>query len=194
MHKLHNLVFSEYTDLGWEAKTSQSTCCFWLSNSFSSCTLAPSTGTPSQPLLEEAAKGPLQPHQAAVPQRHGWEEESCFSPVTPLWPLPISPLQELRVTALKRVQKRRERLISSGQTDACASFAGRILCYTYICLEMQPPTFYVRNYIRSFHYRNASILVNWRLQNSTIYEEENFYCLKQLSSWPTHSIFPKRTH
>lgn len=143
----NNLVFSEYTDLGWEAKTSQVHALFL-----------------AKQLLFIMYTGTLHSHTFSTFAWRSHKGSTAASPggcTTDAWlgggelllsRYPLMTTSHFPTTGtpsnstqMRGMQKRRERLISSGQTDACASFAGRILCYTYICLEMQPPTFYVRN-------------------------------------------------
>ncbi|KAL6056568.1 hypothetical protein STEG23_027162, partial [Scotinomys teguina] len=45
----------------------------------------------------------------------------------------------------------------------------------------------------TFDYWNASILIKPRLQNNTIYEDENLHYLKQFSLRPTYGMFPTRS-
>lgn len=183
MHKLHTTTWCFQSVQTWAEKQglAKSMCCFWLSNSFSWCTLAPSTGTPSQPLLEGATKGPLQPRQAAVAQWHGWEEESCFSPISPLrtttshFPATGTPSNSTQTHAEEAWKAYFQ------WSDRCLCQLHRKDFMLYIHLPGDGTSYLLcqeHSYILSLDYWNASILVNWRLQNSTIYEEENLYCLK----------------
>lgn len=196
MHKLHNLVFSEYTDLGWEAKTSQVHALFL-----------------AKQLLFIMYTGTLHRHTFSTFAWRSHKGSTAASPggcTTEAWlgggelllsryPLMTTSHFPTTGTPSNSTQTRAEEA-----WKAHFQWSDRRLCQLrrkdfmlYIHLPRDATSYLLcqeLSYIRSFHYRNASILVNWRLQNSTIYEEENFYCLKQLSLWPTHSIFPKRTH
>lgn len=183
----NNLVFSECTDLGWEARTSQVHVLFLAKQLLFIMWLAPSTGTPSQPLLEGATKGSLQPRQAAVAQWHGWEEESCLSPVSPLrtttshFPATGTPSNSTQTHTEEAWRAWRAWKAHFQWSDRCLCQLHRKDFMLYIHLPGDGTSYFLcqeHSYIPSFDYQNSSILVNWRLQNSTIYEEENLYCLK----------------